>query len=177
LVCGFPGAGKSTVAEGIADKLGMPIFSVDPIESSMIKSGIRRSFETGLAAYLVAEALAAEQLRLGMSVIIDAVSAIQEARDLWRNVANRFEARLVVIECVLERDLHKTRIEARIRNMPGFPEVTWDDVESRRKEYLPWENQRLVLDTSGQIEIVLERALEHINNLESEDDHEKAYRF
>jgi adenylate kinase family enzyme len=61
VVSGLPGSGKSTVAEGIAEQLMVPILSVDPIESSIIRSGITQSFETGLAAYLVAETLAAEQ--------------------------------------------------------------------------------------------------------------------
>ena len=76
VVSGLPGAGKSTVAESVAGELRLPIFSVDPIEGSIIKSGIHRSFETGLAAYLVAEALANEQLSLGLSVIIDAVNPV-----------------------------------------------------------------------------------------------------
>jgi len=54
----LPVSGKSTLAESIADKLKLPVFSVDPIESAVLKTGIKRSFETGLAAYLIAETLA-----------------------------------------------------------------------------------------------------------------------
>jgi predicted kinase len=82
IISGLPGLGKSTVAEGVAEKLSIPIFSVDPIESSIIKSGIKKSFETGYATYLVAETLADEQLGLGMSVILDAVSGVKPARDM-----------------------------------------------------------------------------------------------
>lgn len=63
IISGLPGSGKSAVAESLAENLSVPLFSVDPIESSLIKSGLKRSFETGLAAYLVAEALAGEQLK------------------------------------------------------------------------------------------------------------------
>ena len=93
-VSGLPGCGKSTVADGIAQTLGIPIFSVDPIESAILQSGMPRSFETGMAAYLVAEALAAEQLRLGVSVIIDAVNPVPEARQMWRNLSQLSNARL-----------------------------------------------------------------------------------
>jgi len=82
IVSGLPGTGKSTAAEGITNTLALPIFSVDPIESSIIKSGISKSFETGLAAYLVAETLAAEQLANGLSIVIDAVSPVNEARQM-----------------------------------------------------------------------------------------------
>ena len=137
---------------------------MDPIESSIIKSGIGRSFETGLAAYLVVETLASEQLNLGLSVIIDAVNSVKEARDMWRDLADRHGACLIIIECVLDRDIHKQRIESRVRNMQGIPEVTWADVEKRRNEYLKWEEKRLVLDTSDSPANNLEKALEYISS-------------
>mgnify|MGYP003542539459 CR=1 FL=1 len=162
VISGLPGSGKSTVAEGIAEKLKLPIFSVDPIESAILKSGIKRSFDTGLAAYIVAETLASEQLSLGMSVVIDAVNSVKEARDMWRELSQKHASRLIIIECALDKDTHKQRIESRVRNMQGIPEVTWNDVENRRKEYLKWEDKRLVLDTSDSIENILGQALEYI---------------
>ena len=137
---------------------------MDPIESSIIKSGIMRSFETGLAAYLVAEALASEQLNLGLSVIIDAVNSVKEARDMWRDLSDRYGACLIIIECVLDRDIHKQRIESRVRDMQGIPEVTWADVENCRNEYLKWEEKRLVLNTSDSPANNLEKALEYISS-------------
>jgi predicted kinase len=164
VVSGLPGSGKSTVANGIAAQLGVPVFSVDPIESSILRSGIPRRFETGLAAYFVAETLAAEQLQLGLSVVIDAVNSVQQARDMWRSLSVRFEAQLILIECQLAPEIHRQRIEARVRNLAGIPEVSWEDVETRRKEYLPWQESRLVLDTSASVESCVAEALEYINS-------------
>ncbi len=162
VVSGLPGTGKSTVAEGIAKQLRLPTFSVDPIESAIIKSGIKRSFETGLAAYLVAESLAGEQLKLGVSAIIDAVSPVREAREMWRNLSNKHGGRLIIIECICRAEVHKARLETRFRSMYGIPEVTWDDVENRRQEYLGWEETRLVLDTTEETEGNVRKALEYI---------------
>src|SRR5713101_1968057 len=78
VMSGLPGSGKSTIAERIAEKLLIPIFSVDPIESAIIEAGVQQGFETGLAAYIVAATLASEQLKLGISVVIDAVNADEE---------------------------------------------------------------------------------------------------
>jgi predicted kinase len=163
VVSGLPGCGKSTVAEGLAGKLSLPVFSVDPIESALIQSGFKRGFETGLAAYLVAEALAAEQLKLGISVIIDAVNPVQEARDMWTQLADKHAAQLAIIECTLDKNIHHQRIEARVRNIEGIPEVTWQDVEARRAEYLPWQEKRLTLDTSDVMEKNLQKALQYLD--------------
>jgi predicted kinase len=144
-------------------------YTVDPIESGILKSGIKRSFKTGLAAYLVAETLAAEQLRLGHSVIVDAVSPVKEARDMWRNLSRQYGADLVIIECVLDSALHKTRIEARVRKIRAIPEVTWEEVQDRRRQYLEWEEDRLVLDTASSREENLKSALVYIASLNSEE--------
>lgn len=162
VVSGLPGTGKSTLAEALANRLNLPVFSVDPIESAVLKSGIKKSFETGLAAYLVAETLAREQLKLGLSVIIDAVSPVKEARDMWENISHELKARLVLIECVLDKNLHKQRIEARIRNLHGLPEVSWADVEKRRKEYLKWNEKRLIVDSANSLQDNVSKALEYI---------------
>jgi predicted kinase len=163
IISGLPGTGKSTLAEALAKELKIPILSVDPIESSIIKSGIKKSFETGLAAYLVAETLAAEHLELGISVIIDAVSPVKEARDMWDSLAEKYNIKKIVIECTLDEKIHKQRIQARVRSLYGIPEVTWKDVEKRKKEYLEWREKRLVLNTYEDNSKNLAKVLNYIN--------------
>ncbi len=147
---GLPGSGKSTVAEGLSRSLSIPLFSVDPIEAAMWRGGLARA-ETGIAAYGVAIALADEHLRLGHSVIVDAVNPVEAPRAAWRGLAAKYRADLKIIECVCaDEAVHRRRIEARIRSIDGMPEVSWARVLQRRAEYQPWTDQRLTLDTSVQ---------------------------
>ena len=163
VMSGLPGSGKSTIAECLAERLRIPVFSVDPIESAIIRSGIGQSFETGLAAYLVAEALASEQLKLGVSVIIDAVNAEEEGKDVWRGLAKRHRLDPIILEVVVsDPALHRRRVESRVRNLHGFSEVTWERVEARRKAWTPWTEQTLRLDAAGDIEANVGKALRYI---------------
>jgi len=163
LLSGLPGSGKSTLAEAVAKKLRLPLFSVDPIESAIIRSGIEKSFETGYAAYLVAESLATEQFKLGSSVVIDAVNAEEEAKGVWRELAKKQNATLIIIECATsDTALHKKRIEERVRSLHGLPEVTWERVEERRKAYTPWKEQTLKVDTANELQSNLEEAVRYI---------------
>jgi len=148
LVSGLPGSGKSTVADGLSRSLLIPVFSIDPIEAAMWRNGIARD-QTGIAAYEVAAALADEQLRLGHSVIVDAVNPIEAPRQGWRNLAAKYRPDLKIIECVcVNETTHRQRIETRIRNIEGVPEIPWSRVLERRAEYEPWTDERLTLDTS-----------------------------
>ena len=165
LICisGLPGVGKSTLAERLAQALAFPLFSVDPIESALLKSGLTRSFETGLAAYLIAETLADAHLARGLSVIIDAVNPVQEARDMWQHLAEKHHAPLHLLECVCERDLHQARIAARSRQMYGLAEVTWEEGEQRRASYVSWTEARVVVDTAQPLEACVQQALAYIH--------------
>ena len=151
VLSGLPGSGKSTLAEGLSRILSAPVFSVDPIEAAMWRGGLAKT-ETGIAAYDVAIALADEHLRLGHSVIVDAVNPVGAPRAAWRNLAAKYRADLRIIECVCQDEaVHRRRIEARVRNIDGMPEITWARVLERRAEYEAWTDARLTLDTSVQI--------------------------
>ena len=65
VTAGLPAAGKSTIAEVVGNRLGLPVLSVDPIEAAILSAGIDAEQPTGLAAYLVAEAMAESVLADG----------------------------------------------------------------------------------------------------------------
>jgi predicted kinase len=163
VLSGLPGSGKSMVAEGLSRKLSVPVFSIDPIEAAMWRGGLTRN-QTGIAAYEVAVALADEHLRLGHSVIVDAVNPVEAPRAAWRELAAKHRADLKIIECVCaDETVHRRRIEARVRNIAGMPEITWARVQERRAEFEAWTDARLTLDTSVETpEELLAEALNYL---------------
>ena len=150
VLSGLPGTGKSALAEAVARRLRIAVLSVDPIESAILRAGIAPSFETGLAAYLVVEALADSELARDQSVIVDAVNAVEPAKDMWRSLATKHGAALKIVECrCADERLHSERLTARRRGLAeNFREPTWDDVQKRRLEYTAWTEPILVVDTA-----------------------------
>lgn len=147
-VSGLPGTGKSTIAEGLARVFEIPVLSIDPIEAAMWRSGLAPS-DTGIAAYRVTEAMAAENLKKGLSVIIDAVNPVEDAREMWRALANQHGVSLKCIEIVCsDETMHRQRVESRVRNIDGMPEISWDRVVERMAEYEPRADDRLILDSA-----------------------------
>lgn len=162
ILSGMPGTGKSAIADGVGRALRVPVLSVDPIESEMLEAGIARSFETGLAAYMVAHALADRSLAEGLDAVIDAVNSVELARDMWRGLAAKHGATLLVIECVLnDPEVQKSRLATRDRGL-ALPEPAWADVERRQSEWTAWPEPHLTLDALDPIEANLARALDFV---------------
>jgi predicted kinase len=163
VMAGLPGAGKSAVADDVARGLGCAVLSVDPVEAAMWRAGVSRDQPTGLAAYVVVEVLAAEQLALGHDVIIDAVNAVQPARNQWRRLAQQTGSVLRFIEVgCSDEDEHRRRLESRVRGIAGFPEPTWESVQARRVELDEWRDDRLVLDSMASRDDNARRALAYL---------------
>jgi predicted kinase len=163
VLSGLPGSGKSAVAQALGRRLPAPVVSVDPIEAAMWRAGISRTEPTGLAAYLVAETVADEILALGQPVIVDAVNGVEPARNQWRSLAQRWAVPLRVLETVCpDPQLHRARLEARTRDIAGFPEPTWESVERSREEYEPWTEPHLVLDSTTDLAANLAKTLDYV---------------
>lgn len=162
---GLQGSGKSKLADTLSHELGIAVISVDTVESAIIRSGIGKTFETSLAAYLVAENIANEQLTLGNSIIIDAANYVRQAQEIWEKVAVNNNCQLKVIECIcVDEDEHRARIENRVRNLHGLKEVSWSDVINRKAESETWDIEKLVVDTSTGVADNIDKMVEYIKS-------------
>lgn len=129
----------------------------------MWRSGLSKD-STGIAAYEVASAAADEQLKLGLSVVIDEVNPVEAARETCRKLADSRSAKLFIIETICsDESLHKQRIEKRVRNIPGMEEITWQRVLERKREYVPWTDNHLTLDSVQPATKLVKEALAYIN--------------
>jgi len=164
-MAGLPGAGKSTIAEVVGNRLGFAVLSVDPIESAILSAGIDSDEPTGLAAYLVAEAIADAALANGQSIIVDAVNAVDPAREQWVELAEKHHEKLRFIEVICtDTEIHRERLETRDRNLAHIPDPTWHQVEQSLDEYADWTGPaaavpRITLDSVTPLGEVVERAL------------------
>lgn len=169
VMAGLPGAGKSTLGQVVGARLDIRVISVDPIESAILRAGIDADQPTGLAAYLVAEMHAEGALEAGRSIIVDAVNAVDPAREQWVNLAARHDERLKFIEVICsDQELHRQRIEARERTLPHL-ELTWNAVEQSLEEYAEWSGPsaaiaRITLDSVEPLGVNVDRAIAFIES-------------
>jgi predicted kinase len=165
VMAGLPGSGKSTVAVGVGSQLGLPVVSVDPIESAILSAGIAADQPTGLAAYLVAEAIADSVVAGGGSVVIDAVNAVEPAREQWLKLAERRGTNIRFVEVVCsDEGIHRSRLEARGRQLAHIAEPSWHAVEQSLDEWEPWGGEsgavpRITVDSVQPLEVIVDQVI------------------
>jgi len=162
---GLPGTGKSTLAETVGKQLCIPIFAKDWLEATLLRSDLIPANENkplGSAGYQLLTMLAERQLMLGQSVILDSVASTQTIRSTWHILSKQYQAGWRVVECICsDESFHRSLLNNRQRNIPGWHELKWSDVENVKGYFSPWREERLVLDMINPLEVNLAKAIKY----------------
>jgi hypothetical protein len=122
---GLPASGKTTLARGLAGRLGLVHLSSDLTRKQL--AGLRPTFhathffESGIytrgmsrRTYAILRRKAARWLRRGRSVVLDATYGQPSERAALRQLARHTGARLYVILCRANESLIQSRLAARV---------------------------------------------------------------
>ncbi len=168
VVTGWTGAGKSSIADALATRLGASVASFDWLMSalrshdslwSVVEEPVE--FQRRVGWDLLSRA-AEQQLRAGRSCILDLV-AREEPRQVWMRLAERYGASFAVVECVCsDVGVHRSRVDGRQREIPGWYELTWERVELGRQRYEPLPGPKVVIDAVDSVDHNLRSVLDHL---------------
>ncbi|VVE78756.1 AAA family ATPase [Pandoraea sputorum] len=143
---GLPGAGKTTVARALARAIAAVYIRIDTLEQAFVGS-VDDGVDIGPAGYMAGYAVAKDNLSSGLTVIADAVNALQLTRDAWRSVATEMRVGILEVELICsDASVHRKRVEERQADIPGHKLPTWKRVIER--QYDPWDVGHLVIDTA-----------------------------
>ena len=136
LLTGPPGTGKSTLAATAAEVLGAPVLGWDwamagltgfePLQAAMRDMDAPTYRSVG---WSILWNLATAQLRRGASAVLDGVAREPQVVRTREVAAAARAAAVVVATSCSDPALHRSRIERRTRDIPGWHELTWDHVE------------------------------------------------
>ena len=146
---GLPGSGKTTLAQILAQRVNAVYLRIDTIEQALREFCSRNVEGEG---YRLSYRIAADNLRLGISVVADSCNPIELTRREWEQVALEAQADYVNIEIrCSDAHAHRQRVETRISTVSGLRLPTWNEVENR--EYHEWTVERMVIDTADRSEM------------------------
>lgn len=157
---GLPAVGKTSVAKALARATGACHLRIDTLEQALIDTGACSAETIEAKGYQIAAALAKDNLRNGVSVIADCVNPVEEARQLWRDIAKEESCSVLEVEFICsDVSLHKQRAEHRMSDIPGLHLPQWEDIQNRTYEL--WYSDHLVLDTAY---LSIEESISRIQN-------------
>jgi len=168
LVGGSPGAGKSTVAGGLADQLGLTVLSSDRVRKELAAisaatpapAGYREGiYSPAWTERTYAELLtrAERLLAHGESVVLDASWSDRAERDAAASVAQHTASDLVALRCQIPPDVAAARMRRR-RDVSDADETI---AAAMLTDAQPWP-AATVIDTTGRMELAVQRAVEHV---------------
>lgn len=159
VLSGLPATGKTAVGAAVARELSAVLLSVDPIDSALVTAGVDETGLPGQAAYAVVGAIAEQNLELGLSVVVDAVNAVGEAKTFWIELSRRLGVPLLAVEAVVsDPAVHRARLDGRERDLE-IAEPTWEAVTLRRAEWVAWPFAPLVVDAVASLAVNVARVV------------------
>jgi len=145
LFSGLPGTGKTSLAKRLAGDLKVAYLRIDTVEQALRDLC---KFTVEGEGYRLSYRIAADNLRLGVSVVADSCNPVELTRNEWQDVAQQADAEYVNIEVICSDTAeHRARVEERQTDIDGLALPSWQDVQNR--EFHSWESDRILVDTSG----------------------------
>lgn len=142
---GLPATGKSTLAGLLAKETNSFYLRIDTVEQAIRDLC---NFNVQGEGYRLSYRLAADNLKLGMSVVADSCNPWLLTRQEWQEVAVNNSADFVNIEISCSNsEEHKERAENRISKVDRLKLPSWEEIKNR--DYHNWTGEVISIDTAG----------------------------
>ncbi|MBI5892470.1 MAG: AAA family ATPase [Deltaproteobacteria bacterium] len=182
VVCGLAGTGKTTLANAIGKEIGFKVISSDIVRKEL--AGIRPAehryddFEKGIytrdftiKTYNEMMKKAEDFLRGGISIILDATFMADIFREMTVKLAKDTNADLYFIECTLDDEIVKKRLDERSKKEGVASDARWEIYLKQKEEYKSLQPsafspqpKALIIDTDDEIDkiksIVIDKVFE-----------------
>lgn len=167
---GYPGTGKSVIARAIANALHAPLIDRDVLRQVAVNI-FGSHPDIGRFSYELMFALTKEQLRLGLSVVIDTTLTYRVTYEQAMHIAEEFHVPMLVVHCQCSLELQRQRIEGRKGQVSPFQITSWEEWQLWKPRFEDFDDHGCVLDTSHPLEESLTRVMNAIRALHRYDDY------
>ncbi|MFC7069518.1 AAA family ATPase [Halobaculum lipolyticum] len=155
VVCGLPGAGKTTVAEAAADRLGATLVRTDVVRKELFPEPTYTDEESRRTYEAVFERAGAA-LAAGEPIVLDGTFRRADRRDRARAVADDRGVPFRLVRVTCEEAVAKSRIRAREGDASDADVAVYDRL---REEFEPIDDP-VVVDNTGDLAGTLARVRE-----------------
>jgi len=153
VVCGLPGAGKTTVAEHAVDTLDAELLRTDVVRKELFPDPDYTPAEVE-AVYDELLDRAAESLRAGDPVVLDGTFKERDLRGAARRTAEAVDVPLTLVKVECDEDVVRDRIRARSGDES---DADFEIHQQFREQFETIAGEHALVDNSGTLEETLDR--------------------
>lgn len=127
---GHPATGKSTLAHALARSLGWPLIDKDDVKDHTLHLPVGNQL-----AYTIMWQIVERQLVLGINVVVDSPLSYPVGYATACTLAERYGARLLVVETQLDETLWRARLDARPAEASTHKIRGWQAMQAQLQAY------------------------------------------
>ena len=161
VISGLPGTGKSYFSKRLADRLPFVILESDALRAVLFPTPSytwRESARLFRAIHLLIENL----LKKGIPIILDATNLSERNREYLYSIADRLNAKLLLVRVEAPAEIVKERLGARGEGAGSKSEADWKVYQKMKTSVEKIRRQHYVVDTSGDITPVLDKIVREV---------------
>ena len=164
VVSGLPGTGKSCFCRRLAERLPFLILESDAIRKQLFPAP---TYSTAESAYLFRTIyyLIEDLLKKGMPVILDATNLEERHRERIYNIAERLNARLIMVNVQAPPELVQKRFKKRLegKGVQDNSDADWAVYQKLKGTAEKIGRNHFTVDTSRDIEPAIEKIVGEAN--------------
>lgn len=163
VISGLPGTGKSYFSNKLAERLSIIVLESDALRKILFPSPTYSLVESSRlfrAIHLLIERL----LQKGISVILDATNLSERHRERLYNIADRLNAKLILVRVEAPTTVVQERLEAREKGLvQSKSDAGWDVYQKMRPTVERIWRTHYAVDTSRDIAPVIDKIAREFN--------------
>jgi predicted kinase len=163
-VSGLPGTGKSYFCAKLAERLPFVILESDALRKALFSPPSYSPEESARlfrALHLLIEGL----LKKGIPLILDATNLSERDRERLYNIADRLDAKLILVRVEAPPELVYQRLKARKNgtNTGNHSDADWEVYRKMKPTVEKISRKHYVVDSSRDISPVLDKVIREVN--------------
>ncbi|MHB8105634.1 MAG: AAA family ATPase [Dehalococcoidales bacterium] len=164
IVSGLPGTGKSYFCRRLADRLPFLILESDVLRKQLFSTPTYSAEES---AYLfrAIHRLMGDLLNKGIPLIMDATNLAEKHRERLYNIAERYNARLIIVQVKAPSELVQKRLKQRLarKNSNENSDADWAVYKKMKAAAEKINRRHFTVDTSKDIMPAIEKIVREAN--------------
>ena len=164
VVSGLPGTGKSYLCKKLAERQSFLVLESDALRKTIFAAP---SYTQQESAHLfqTIHRLIEMLLKRGISIILDGTNLSEQHRERLYNIAERLNARLILVRVEAPPDVVHERLRARAKrtNAEDNSDADWTVYQKMKSTVQKINRNHFAVDTSRDITPVIEKILREAN--------------